>query len=190
MPFTRFQTWYQAELTLSKASLPAACCLSSIGLDGFPNARFVSLKEIRDDAFVVTGSMDSRKGQELRAKPQAALTFWWPATGRQVRIQGVASPIPAELADCYFHARNRASKIVSMVSKQGKATDAINALRAEYESVKSSIADADIQRPSSWGGWYIRPIRMEFLDFSDDRFHARRLYRKDGETWMEAVLEP
>lgn len=190
MPFTQFKTWYQEERALSQAALPAACCMSTMGLDGFPNARFVSLKEIHDDAFVITGSMASRKGRELQAQPEVALTFWWPVTKRQVRIQGLATPIDSTRADGYFYARNRESKIVSMLSEQGKLVEETTSLHGQYLAAKSTFADVDIQRPQDWGGWDIQPIRIEFLDFSDDRFHERVLYQKEAEAWVACRVEP
>ena len=64
-PITLFQNWFAEAVEASSASIPSACCLSTLGLDGYPNARFVSLKEIVEDSFVVTGSLASRKGLEI-----------------------------------------------------------------------------------------------------------------------------
>ena len=64
-PIKKFKQWYNEEMTKSLARIPSACCLSTIGKDGYPNARFVSLKEIIDDKFVITGPLQSRKGKEL-----------------------------------------------------------------------------------------------------------------------------
>jgi pyridoxamine 5'-phosphate oxidase len=50
-----FQSWLQEELNLTQVRIPTACCLSTIGLENYPNARFVSLKEVSDDSFVITG---------------------------------------------------------------------------------------------------------------------------------------
>lgn len=92
-PFSKFEEWYKEELFKTSVSIPSACCLSTTGLDGYPNARFVSLKSLIDESFVFTGSSDSRKGLELETIPKAALTFWWTETERQVRIQGDVLPL-------------------------------------------------------------------------------------------------
>lgn len=39
-PISLFERWYAEELASSKSAVPAACCLSTNGLDGFPNAVF------------------------------------------------------------------------------------------------------------------------------------------------------
>lgn len=88
---TQFISYLDEEINSTKQRLPYACCMSTIGIDGFPNARFVSLKEIRNDQFVITGTLSSRKGKELAHNNKVALTFWWPQTQHQVRVQGILS---------------------------------------------------------------------------------------------------
>ncbi len=61
-PIEIFKLWYQNEQELTKIRIPSACCLSTNGIDGFPNSRFVSLKDILDDKFIITGNLTSRKG--------------------------------------------------------------------------------------------------------------------------------
>ena len=48
-PFQQFSDWYNDELNHSSAGFPSACCLSTTGLDDYPDARFVSLKEMVDE---------------------------------------------------------------------------------------------------------------------------------------------
>ena len=76
-PFIQFHKWYREAVQKCAAAIPSACCFSTNGLDGFPNARFVSLKEIVVRKFVVCGPQSSRKGREIAADGRVALTFWW-----------------------------------------------------------------------------------------------------------------
>src|SRR5690606_31919825 len=108
-PIAYFNKWFQEELNLTKVRIPYACCLSTMGTDGYPNARFVSLKEVTESSFVVTGPIISRKGIEINTNNKVALTFWWTETERQVRIQGDATTISGKLADKYFAERSRDS---------------------------------------------------------------------------------
>ncbi|GEM_PF-1955281 len=66
---TQFISYLDEEINSTKQRLPYSCCMSTIGIDGFPNARFVLLKKIR----------------------KVALTFWWSQTQHQVRVQGILS---------------------------------------------------------------------------------------------------
>lgn len=189
-PITQFKNWYQHQLDNTTRDIPSACCLSTIGLDDFPNARYVSLKGVVDSKFVVTGPLLSRKGQELSRNPVAALTFWWPETSRQIRMQGRVTPIDESLANTYFEGRSTASKIVSLVSRQGQETEQLDALKATYEHTLTSRKGHKIQRPENWGGFFIDPIRMEFMNFRNSRFHERTLAIKNEEGWVWSEIQP
>lgn len=185
-----FNQWYKEELHLTTAKIPSACCLSTIGTDGYPNARFVSLKDIADNSFIVTGPLTSRKGIEIDNKNKVALTFWWTETERQVRIQGIATRIADQLADNYFSERNRDSQIVSIISEQGQEIDTIETLNQKYKSAETEFSGKPLTRPDNWGGYIIEPIRMEFLAFRSTRFHDRKLYELVNGQWIIKQLQP
>ncbi len=189
-PIGIFKQWYKEEQTLSKVRIPSACCLSTNGLDGFPNARFVSLKDILTDCFIITGTQTSRKGIELNHSEQAALSFWWVETERQVRIQGIASKIADQLADKYFSERNKDSQIVSIVSNQGEKLHNIEELINAYENLECKNKNTPLSRPNNWGGYSIEPIRIEFLTFKETRFHERMLYENQNGNWELTQLKP
>jgi pyridoxamine 5'-phosphate oxidase len=186
----QFNKWFQEEQRLTKVRIPTACCLSTIGIDGFPNARFVSLKDVIDNQFIVTGPVTSRKGIEISNTNKVALTFWWTETERQVRIQGNAKEIPEQLADKYFSERNRDSQIVSIVSEQGKEIDDLEMLTNKYETVEAEFSNKLLTRPANWGGYSIEPIRIEFLEFKPTRFHYRKLYELVKGEWIISHLQP
>ena len=187
-PISLFKAWYQEELDQSSLSIPSAVCLSTQGLDGYPNARFVSFKEIIDGSFVITGPLNSRKGLEIQQHHQVALTFWWTTTERQVRIQGVAQKLSPELADSYFEKRSRASQVVSNISQQGSE---INDIALLQSTVKTQLKiNEHIKQPESWGGFAIQPIRMEFMQFKPSRFHERWLFERHKEQWLINQLQP
>lgn len=189
-PIDIFKQWYEQELNLTKVKIPTACCLSTIGIDGFPNARFVSLKDVIENNFVVTGPLTSRKGVEINATNKVALTFWWTETERQVRIQGNASNIAEQLADKYFTDRNRDSQIVSIVSEQGQEMDSIEKLTKKYENIEAEFSNKLLTRPENWGGYLIEPIRIEFLEFKPTRFHDRKLYELTNGQWTTKQIQP
>ncbi|MBO9593644.1 MAG: pyridoxamine 5'-phosphate oxidase family protein [Niabella sp.] len=68
--------------------------------DGFPDSRIVSLKEVKDGCFIITGSTNARKGQEIAADNKVGLAFWGPVTGRQVRIEGIARRLQRRRLQC------------------------------------------------------------------------------------------
>lgn len=187
-PIKLFSKWFQEELNLSKTRIPTAVCFSTIGIDNFPNARFVSFKELVNSSFIVTGPLNSRKGTEIAINNHVALTFWWTETERQIRIQGIASKISDQLADKYFSNRNVNSQAVSTICEQGEDIDNLEKLQTE---VLEKISEKDkITRPKNWGGFSIKPIRIEFMEFKTTRFHDRTFYEiKNGE-WSAKKLQP
>jgi pyridoxamine 5'-phosphate oxidase len=189
-PIKIFSQWFDAELKLTKLSIPTACCLSTIGTDNYPNARFVSLKGIVENNFIVTGTVTSRKGIEINRVNKVALTFWWTETERQVRVQGNATAINDKLADKYFSERNRDSQIVSIVSHQGQQLNDMEALNQRYHDIETAFSNQPLTRPENWGGFSIEPVRIEFLEFKSTRFHDRKLYQLVQGQWTQTELQP
>lgn len=187
-PFILFQSWYKENLAKTSTRLPATCCLSTTGLDGYPNSRFVALKEITEEGFIITGNLSARKGIEISISGKVALSFWWPEIERQIRIQGNAVQISDSLADKYFSERNRDSQIVSQVSDQGKELLNPDKLTADYLALEKT--NTEIKRPENWGGYLINPIRIEFLEFKPTRFHDRTLYELVDGIWNIKKLQP
>ena len=189
-PIELFQQWYSKEEELTTVRITSACCLSTLGTDGFPNARFLALKGVSSGAFVVTGNLSSRKGVELNDCSKVALTFWWPITERQVRIQGLAHRISDEVADNFFADRSRESQIVSIVSRQGEELTSLQVLTKKYEEFDASHDGQELERPANWGGYAISPVRIEFLEFNESRFHQRLLFEIRNGYWELKRLQP
>jgi pyridoxamine 5'-phosphate oxidase len=189
-PIEIFKQFYEKELKQTTVRIPSACCLSTIGNDHFPNARFVSLKDILNDHFIITGTLTSRKGIEIENSEKVSLTFWWTETEIQVRVQGNAFRISEQLADKYFSERNRDSQIVSIVSLQGQELKDKDSLTKKYDEIETSLKNKEIKRPENWGGYKIEPIRIEFLEFMQTRFHERTLFELINGEWKTKHLQP
>jgi pyridoxamine 5'-phosphate oxidase len=189
-PIEKFEQWYQEVKDCSKVNIPSACCLSTNGLDEYPNARFVSLKGIINNSFIITGSQTSRKGFEIKNSDKVALTFWWPETEKQIRIQGTATKLSNKNADIYFSERNRESQILSIISNQGEELFNIEELIKAYDNFELTTKNTTLERPVNWGGYLIKPIRIEFLTFKSTRFHERILYEKQRNVWKIKKLKP
>jgi|SRR5436190_11926105 len=189
-PLDLFTTWYSEELTKSAVKIPSACCLSTIGTDGFPNARFVSLKEIQNGCFIVTGTISSRKGMEIDRCDKVALTFWWTGTHRQVRVQGIATRINNSDADRFFSERGRDSQVVSIVSRQSEETGNLKKLENDYEDLVRTHNGGPLKRPENFGGYAISPLKIELMEFKETRFHVRTLYELSNGIWQSKQLQP
>ena len=189
-PLRRFATWYREHCRRSADEVPGACCLSSVGTDGYPNARFVALKAVEEDGLVITGPGTSRKGREIARSSRVALTFWWPSSGRQTRIQGDAHEISPGLADEHFGRRSRASQLAAWACAQGEPIGTARELETLYADAAARFQDRSVPRPDGWTGYRIVPVRIEFLSFRSTRLHERVLYTRVDDGWESGRLQP
>jgi pyridoxamine 5'-phosphate oxidase len=185
-PLAQFETWI-ADAGRADIRVPHAATLSTLGLDGYPNARNVAIQAVTAGGVIVTGPTASLKGRELAANPRVALTTWWDPLGRQVRIQGDATVLDRDSARTIFDARSRSARTVAVLSNQGEPRIA-DALETAYAEASAGPDLATM--PDGWGGWVIAPLRIEFMEFGSDRFHRRDLYERDGDGWVHTSLQP
>ncbi len=72
---------------------PTGMTLSTAGADGRPSARVVLLKGADAAGLVFYTNLNSRKGRDIAARPDVALSFWWPPLESQVRFEGRATRV-------------------------------------------------------------------------------------------------
>jgi pyridoxamine 5'-phosphate oxidase len=99
-----FRRWL-AEALAAGERQPHACSLATVGANAQPSSRMLILKDIDDDGWHIATSRTSRKGRELAATPKAALNFYWPLLGRQVRVAGTVAELTAEASAADWAAR-------------------------------------------------------------------------------------
>ncbi|MBB1138695.1 pyridoxal 5'-phosphate synthase [Myroides sp. WP-1] len=189
-PISLFRQLYEKELKLTPVKIPSACCFTSVGLDGFPNSRFVSCKEIIDNRFIITGSKTARKGREVEENNKVSLAFWWTSTNVQVRIQGVIEELDTFSSHRYFQERNRESQVVSIVSAQGEDLINLSELEVAYTALLQQYEGKALPTPTSFAAWAVQPFRIEFLLFSEARFHERILFEYKNGEWNNRALKP
>lgn len=169
---------------------PKAVCVSTVNQKGIPEARFVALKEVAKEGFVFCSAFNSPKGISISKNSNVALTFWWDHIERQVRVGGTAIPISDEDADRYFSERQRDAQLTTLVSEQSAFLENQEKLHEKLEEAKKRFEGKNIPRPSSWGGYCVKPSSIEFLEFKATRLHTRTLYTYSIESWSRQLLQP
>jgi len=172
------------------APAPTAMTLATVGGNGQPSARVVSLKRLDPEGLVFTTALWTRKAAELRANPRVAVVFHWPPLGRQVRIEGRAEVAERELAEELFAERPRSHQLQALVSRQGEAIEDLGVLRTRLGELQSETAEDPIPCPADWGAVRVRPDVVELWSEGDDRLHERRLFERDGDKWTGTLLAP
>src|SRR5262245_55473160 len=107
-----------AEATRAESADATAVALDTCTPDGAPSVRIVLLKGLDDRGFAFYTTYTSRKAAELDGNPRAALCFYWPRLGVQVRVEGSTARVPSEESSEYFASRPRASQLGAWASRQ------------------------------------------------------------------------
>jgi pyridoxamine 5'-phosphate oxidase len=182
--------WY-AEAVAAGLAEPDAAALATATPDGRPSVRFVLIKGIDADGVRVFTNFESRKGRELAANPRAALAIHWQPLQRQVRLEGPVQRLPAEDSDAYFASRARGSRLGAWASPQGREIPSREWLEARVEEASERFPGEEMERPSYWGGYLLRPDAVELWQGRPSRLHDRRSFvlAADG-SWTESRLAP
>jgi pyridoxamine 5'-phosphate oxidase len=166
-----------------------AVALATATPEGAPSARMVLLKGADELGLTFFTGYESRKGAELAANPRAALLLYWPALGRQARVEGAVERIDAAESDAYWATRPAGSRVSAAASPQSRVV----ADRAELERLVADVRERhgdDPPRPDAWGGFRLDPDTWEFWQHREDRLHDRLRYRRDGDAWVRERLAP
>lgn len=188
-PFRLFDTWYKENLN-SGITIPDSVSLGTASTDGRVSVRMVLLKGYSDTGFVFYTNYNSRKGLQLMSNPNAALLFYWPSSGRQIRIEGIVSKVSEEESVSYFRSRPRESQLSAWASEQGAIIPNREYLEKRYEVYKNMFYNIPVEKPRHWGGYLLKPDWFEFWQEGDFRLHHRLSYSKRNDGWVHEMLAP
>ncbi len=188
-PIRQFRTWLDEAID-AEALEVNSMCLSTQGLDGFPNGRIVLLKEL-DHGFVFFTNYESDKGKELEINPKASTTFFWPEIERQVRVVGQVEKISPQESDTYFFSRPYGSQLGAWASPQSREISDREEIEIKQKQVAEQFINKSIKRPEHWGGFRLIPHRIEFWQGRPNRLHDRICYLKqESGDWKIFRLAP
>jgi pyridoxamine 5'-phosphate oxidase len=167
-----------------------AMTVSTVGDDGRPSSRYVLLRGLDERGFSFFTNYDSAKGRALAQRPYAALTFGWLALHRAVRVEGDVERLPAAESDAYFASRPRGAQISAWASPQSAVIGAREELHRATAEVEARFAGVEVPRPPHWGGFLVRPERVELWQGRANRLHDRVRYQREGDGWRIERLAP
>src|SRR5262245_4776168 len=152
-PLPQFAAWFAQAREMKVQPNPDAMVLASVDEQSRPSARVVLCKRIDVDAgyIVFFTNYDSRKGQELSARPRGAAVFHWDTLRRQVRIEGPVLHSPQEESDLYFASRALESRVAACASDQSRPLSSrahlLERVRATSEGFGIAPGTQDVRVP-------------------------------------------
>jgi len=188
-PMELFRDWFAEAERKENCIEVNAMQLATKGLDGYPGLRTVLLKRFQWDGFIFYTNYQSAKALDIEADPRVSLHFHWPVLERQVIIKGIAEKLPSNLSDGYFESRPRGSQIAAWASPQSREIASFDELEKRYKETEKRFAGKPVPRPPHWGGYLVKPLKMEFWQGRPNRLHHRVYYElQDDYTWKIKFL--
>lgn len=189
-PFKQFEIWFKDAID-EEVSEPNAMILATVGKDMMPSVRAVLLKTFDEKGFVFFTNYKSKKAAQIKENPNAAALFSWIDMERQVKIEGSVEKISTADSLKYFLSRPKGSQIGAWVSHQSSIITSRGLLEQKFDEIKRKFSKGEVPFPDFWGGYIIKPIRIEFWQGGQDRLHDRFLYEKDEKgSWTITRLAP
>jgi pyridoxamine 5'-phosphate oxidase len=190
----KFFVGFYKSLLLAGGAEPAdvtAMTLATADKMGRPSARVVLMKGVDERGFIFFTNYDSRKGKELAENPQAALVFYWSDLERQVCVAGEVSRLSAAESAAYFKTRPQGSQLAAWASRQSEVVRDRQELEVKWSEIKKRFADSEVTCPPNWGGYVLRPQRIEFWQGGPNRLHDRFRYTLQSDnSWVVERLSP
>jgi pyridoxamine 5'-phosphate oxidase len=167
-----------------------AMVLATADRNGRPSTRTVLFKGLDQSGFIFYTNYESRKGRELAENPNAALTFYWPDLERQVSVAGTVSKLPVAESEKYFKSRPRGSRLAAWASNQSDAVPDRPTLEKKWDEMAAKFP-GEVPLPPNWGGYALKPERIEFWQGRLNRLHDRFCYTLQADnSWKLERLSP
>lgn len=188
-PLDLFTTWF-AEAVAAGQTEPHTMSLATADEAGRPDVRIVMLHGADADGWAFASHSHSRKGGHLGVRPYAALGFYWPVLGRQVRVRGPVTAAPSEDGQADLHARSTGALAAALTGRQSQVLGSLRELAETSETAwEQAQREPDAPVPS-WTLYRLRPDEVEFFQGDERRRHVRLNYRRTEPGWTRELLWP
>lgn len=175
-PMQHFQKWFFEADKIFHEQEPNAMLLSTIASDNTVSSRMVLLKKYTWEGFIFFTNYNSHKAKAISNNDKVSLFFNWKKSKRQLLIKGKAERIPKHVSENYFALRPRGSQIAAWASEQSQLIPSRNVIENQLTNFQKKFKNQDIPKPNRWGGYLIKPVSFEFIDYSKNSIPKSTFY--------------
>ena len=188
-PIEQYGVWFE-EAVNAQLLDPYAMSITTVSSEGQPSTRIVYMRGIKDEGFVFYTNYNSAKGKDLEANNKVALNFFWGELERQIRVEGLVEKVSDAISDAYFAKRPRESQIGAWASSQSEEITDRKQLEEQVAFYTEKFKEGDVPRPAHWGGYIVKPTKVEFWQGRASRLHDRIIYTKKDNNWSLSRVSP
>ena len=183
-PIVQFEQWLKDAIAAELPD-PTAMCVATVDASGQPSQRLVLLKDVNSTGFTFYTNLGSRKASELAVNPKVSLHFPWHPLERQVIVYGTAERVPSSQVVKYFLSRPKESQLAAWASEQSRPISTRHALLQKFAEIKHKFEHGEVPLPSFWGGFLVKPSKIEFWQGGEHRLHDRFMYQRQADgSWQ------
>jgi len=179
-----------AEAVKTGIAHPYAMTLATVGPNGQPSVRTMTVRHFDEQGFLFFTNMESRKGMHMESNPRAALCLFCDPVSQQVTIEGQVTLLNDADADQFWRGRNRDRQLVALASRQSSPLDDLRELKDRIQQFRQQYQDQRVPRPAHWVGYRLVPERIEFWHTGWRHLHERTCYSKSDDGWQMTRLSP
>lgn len=160
--------------------------LATVDEDGVPDARTVLVSAVDGVSVAIHTDVGSRKAQQLRARPVAALVVRWPEDARQVVLRGSVRRDTAAGERAAFDRRSRYLQLLALLNTDQLA----NRPRVEREDAfaRADLAHDEPAMPASWAGFWLLPDEIAFWEGAEGGPSRRVRYTRGDAGWTRTYV--
>ncbi|MFG2721095.1 pyridoxal 5'-phosphate synthase [Streptomyces sp. NPDC048416] len=178
-PLPLFQTWLTHAAGAGQPE-PHTMSLATVDPQGHPDVRTLMLHDADEQGWHFASHSTSTKGRQLAAHPAAALGFYWPAVGRQVRLRGLVTPAGQDASQADLHARSTGALAAALVGRMSEVLDSYGELEAASASAWERAREEPGTPVPTWTRYVLEPTEVEFFQGDAQRRHVRLRYRREA----------
>jgi pyridoxamine 5'-phosphate oxidase len=174
---------------------PHVMTLSTADAAGRPSARVLMLRGIDLDRLALDFASEaaSRKGRDLTDRPYAALSWYWPRHGRQIRVTGEVAILDRAAARRDFLGRREAARIAGFTGVMSAPLDGRGAYEEARRRATEHVAAHPEDVPEGHTVYRLIADEAEFWQGAPAQGHIRLRYVRDTSApggWTRGLLWP